>query len=182
MRFNALLWLPVFAAAAHGFPVALDASRSVVEVSVSATVGSFVARLGDFDASVSVASADGPVTGAVFRCAFDSIKTGDAHRDHDMNDWQQTDKFPAVMFTLDGITPAGGGKGVAHGRLRLHGMERPLSFPVSIATAQRDVTIDGNAAIDTREYGLPVIRKFLVLTVDPIVRVHCHLEGRVAGS
>ena len=181
MRFSPFLCLSLLAAAGRGSQVPVDLPHSVVEISVHATVGSFVTRLRDFDVSITASPADGPVTGAVFRCAFASITTGDAGRDRDMNDWQQTDRFPAVMFTLEGLAPAGDGRAVASGTLSLHGVQRPLRFPVSIGRSRTVMTIDGDAAIDTREYGLPVIRKFMVLRVDPVVRVHVHLEGKVAG-
>jgi iron complex transport system substrate-binding protein len=35
----------------------------------------------------------------------------------------------------------------------------------------------GDASLDTREFGLPVIRLFGLLKVDPVVRVRFHLQG-----
>ena len=42
--------------------------------------------------------------------------------------------------------------------------------------------IDGDAVIDTRDFGLPIIKKFLVLKVDPEVRVRFHLQGDAETS
>ena len=186
--FKRLTWLPLilglpsFAAAAGSSPlVILDPAQSRVEISVKATVGSFVAQLRDFDAAVTVTSQTGKVEAAVFRFNFAAIKTGNTGRDNDMNEWQQTAKFPEVAFTLTALEPEAGGKSVAHGQLRFHGVERPVSFPVSIEVKQPTITLDGAVMIDTRDYGLPIIKKLLILKVDPVVSVHFHLQGKLAG-
>ena len=46
----------------------------------------------------------------------------------------------------------------------------------------RTLAIDGETMLDTRDYGLPVFRKFIFLSVDPKVRVRFHLLGKLAGS
>jgi polyisoprenoid-binding protein YceI len=99
-----------------------------------------------------------------------------------MNEWQQTDKFPDIVFTLTSLEPAGGGKSAARGRLRLHGLERSVSFPILIQTDATAVSMDGDVTIDTRDYGLPVISKYYLLKVDPVVHLHFHLQGSLAGS
>jgi len=57
-----------------------------------------------------------------------------------------------------------------------------MSFPISIATGHRMITLDGDVAIDTRDYGLPVIKKYLILMVDPVLHLRFHLQGRLAES
>lgn len=42
----------------------------------------------------------------------------------------------------------------------------------------RAVTLDGQVPVDTRDYGLPVITKYLDRRVDPVVRLQFHLPGR----
>ena len=178
-----LLWLPPLAAAVVSGPLLIvDSSQSRFEISVKSTIDSFVAELRDFDASIRVAAQTGQAEAAVFRFNFASIKTGKADRDHDMNEWQQTTQFPEVVFTLTALEPAAGGGFLARGQLRFHGVELPVSFPVAIELKNPVVTLDGDAAIDTRDYGLLVIKKYLVLKVDPVVHVHCHLQGRLASS
>ncbi len=171
---------PLFAAAS-GPAVIVDSSRSRVEISVKSTVDSFVAQLSDYDAIITVSSPTGPVESAIFRARFTSIKTGKADRDRDMNEWQQTAKFSEVVFTLDALETAARGGYVARGKLRFHGVERLVSFPLSIERKNPAITIEGEAAVDTRDFGLSVIKKFLVLKVDPVVHVHFHLQGKIAG-
>jgi polyisoprenoid-binding protein YceI len=152
-------------------PVVMDMTQSHVEIAVKATIGSFVAQLQMFDLLVTATPRTGQIESAVFRSNFAAIKTGDVDRDRDMNDWQQTDKFPDVIFTLTALEPAPSGKSVARGQ---------LSFPISIVTKAQMIAIEGDVTIDTRDFGLPVITKFYLLKVDPIVHLHFHLQGKLA--
>jgi len=170
------------AAAANGSPVFLDMAQSGVEIAVKATIDSFIAQLRDYEASVTVAPQTRQVEAAVFRFNFASIKTGNTTRDRDMNEWQQTDRFPDVVFTLTSLEPAIGGKSIARGQLRFHGVERPIIFPISIESSRQIIAIDGDVTIDTRDFGLPVIKKYFILMVDPILHLHFHLRGTLAGS
>jgi polyisoprenoid-binding protein YceI len=182
-KLKGIFWAPlVSAVVANASPIPMDMSRSHVEISVKATIDSFVAQLQKFDLSVTATPQTDQIESAVFRSSFASVRTGNADRDRDMNEWQQTDTYPDVVFTLTALEPTASGKSVARGQLRLHGMDRSVSFPISIQTKDRMISIDGDIAIDTRDYGLPVIRKYLFLKVDPIVRVHFHLEGKLTVS
>ena len=163
MKFKSIFCLPLLAVAvANGSPIFLDINRSVVEIAVKATIDSFVAQLQDYDASITVAPQSMQVETAVFRFNFASFKTGNAYRDRDMNEWQQTDRFPDVVFTLTALDPVIEGKSIAHGQLRFHGIERPISFPISIEANKQMIAMDSDVTIDTRDYGLPVIKKYFI--------------------
>ena len=182
-KLKSLIWLVLTSfAVANSSPVFLDLTQAGVEIAVKATIGSFVAQIQDYDVSVTVAPQTGKVKAAVFRFNFASVRTGNANRDRDMNEWQQTDRFPDVVFTLTAPEPASAGRSVAHGRLRFHGLERPISFPISITDDKQIMIMEGDAAIDTRDYGLPVIRRYFILTVDPILHLHFHLQVKLADS
>jgi polyisoprenoid-binding protein YceI len=182
-KLKSILWLPlVVVAVAQGSPVFLDMDESGVAIAVKATIDSFVAELQDYDASVTVAPQTGRVEAVVFRFNVASVRTGNAKRDRDLNEWQQTDRFPDVIFTLTALEPLIGEKSIAHGLLRFHGVERTVSFPISIETNKQIIVMDGDVTIDTRDYGLPVIKKFFILMVDPILNLHFHLQGKLADS
>lgn len=168
--------LPGFAARLECDPV-----QSRVEVIVKATVDSFTGRLEQFDPEV-VIGPDGRVTTARFRFRFADVKTGKEKRDRAMHEWQQTGTFPDGEFLLDSLVPETGGAWHAHGRLRLHGHTQPLDFPVTIVTQGPVSAIDGEAVVDTRGFGLPVIRLLGLLKVDPLVRVRFHLQGKTGPS
>lgn len=182
-RLKQILWAPLLSAVvANAAPIVMDMGHSHVEIAVNSTIISFVAQLKTYDVLVTVTPQLSQIESAVFRSKFGSIKTGNADRDRDMNEWQQTDKFPDVVFILTAPEPAASGYSLAHGRLRFHGVERSVSFPISVRTRDQVIGIDGDMAIDTRDYGLPVISKFFFLKVDPVVRLHFHLQGTLAGS
>jgi len=169
---------PAMGSAARGAGIIVDHAGSHLEIAVKSTIDPFVATLRDFEAAVELSPDGGQIRTAVFRCKFNAIQTGNPDRDHDMNDWQHTEDFPDVSFALTELTPGPAGRTLAHGRLRLHGVEKSVSFPVSVDLTKPVATIDGDVTLDTRDYGLPVIRKYLVLKVDPIVVVHFHLQGK----
>jgi polyisoprenoid-binding protein YceI len=123
----------------------------------------------------------GAVTTSKVAFHFNDVKTGNEKRDREMNEWQQTEKFPEGEFTLDSLTTVAPGKFTVRGRLTFHGSTHELSFPAAISRDGVAVTVDGEAVVDTRVFGLPVIRKFAVLKVDPLVTVRFHLAGNLAS-
>lgn len=158
-------------------PLAVDPVRSRVEVVVKATVDSFVGKLEAYDLAIGIDTASGDVIRAEFSFHFKDVKTGKADRDAAMNAWQETPAHPDGGFTLATLERDGAGALRARGTLTLHGYAKEIVFPVSITHARGDYVIDGDATLDTRDYGLPIVRKFMVLKVDPKVHVRFHLQG-----
>ena len=99
-----------------------------------------------------------------------------------MNEWLETTKHPEGVFTLSALEPAADGRFEARGTFVLHGVSREIVFPVSVITDRTLYAIDGVATLDTQDFGLPVIRKFGLLKVDPVVKVRFHLQGTVKKS
>ena len=169
-------------------PLAIDREQSRVEVLVKATVDSFTARLVNYHAAVTVDPKAARVTAATVSFRFEDVRTGKDKRDKEMHAWQDTATYPEGRFTLVALEPAAGDGGpvagnghlTARGTLVFHGATRELSFPVAVTTDRALYAIDGEAPIDTREFQLPVIRKFGILKVDPHVVVRFHLQGTVA--
>jgi polyisoprenoid-binding protein YceI len=184
VRWVPFLLITLSPLAAADRPLALDSATSRVEIDVKATVDSFTATLPVYQAAIQVDGQPLHVTTASFRFHFADIKTGKSDRDGQMNAWQQSEKFPDGAFTLTSLTPATGGANAfnATGTLQLHGVTRALTFPVTISTGTGGrVTIDGAAPFDTRDFGLPIIRKFALFKVDPHVTVRFHLAGNVSA-
>ena len=94
-----------------------------------------------------------------------------------MHDWQQTNKHPDGEFILASLTPLQAGRFTAKGKLVFHGVTHELSFPVAVTTDHALYAIDGEADLDTRDFGLPIIRMFALLKVDPLVKISFHLQG-----
>ncbi|HEY8991008.1 MAG TPA: YceI family protein [Luteolibacter sp.] len=170
--------LPVFAAAVP-VPLIVDPAQSRVEIVVKATVDSFTGTLDAYKADISVDA--GRVVAGTFGFRFDQVHTGKDGRDAAMHEWQETPKHPDGLFTLTSIETAADGHLTAKGSLAFHGVTKDMAFPVSVTTDRKLYSIDGEASLDTREFGLPIIRKFALLKVDPIVKVRFHLQGSVAA-
>ena len=186
MRLPPLLLLCVAASLGSALPIRAarfecDPGQSQVEVVVKATVDSFHGHLEKFDPEITFGP-DGRVASARVRFHFSDVKTGKEKRDRAMHEWQHTGEFPDGEFSLDGLTPEADGQWRAHGHLRLHGRTQPLAFPVAIVTQGEVWAIDGDAVVDTREFGLPVIRMMGLLKVDPLVHVRFHLQGKTETS
>lgn len=154
----------------------LDPAQSHIDVAVKATLDSFVAHLDTYESELVVGD-DGWIVRARLAFHFLDVRTGKDSRDQAMHRWQETEKYPDGVFLLTSLEPGEGGRATARGRLTLHGIARELSFPVSINRDGSRYAIDGDATLDTREFGLPGIRVFMVLKVDPVVHVRFHLQG-----
>jgi polyisoprenoid-binding protein YceI len=161
-------------------PLRIDPARSRVEIAVKATGDSFVGKLERYDAAIVVDpdSAAIEVLRARFAFRFADVKTGKDARDEEMHAWQDTARHPDGTFTLAALSTEEGGRRVATGTLVLHGRSREIAFPVTVAREGGLYAIDGEATLDTRDFGLSVIKKFLLLKVDPEVKVRFHLQGR----
>lgn len=166
---------------AEELPLGIDEAHSRVEIVVSASVDSFIVKLERYEALVAVDPAAGEVRSARFVFRFMDVKTGKADRDAQMHVWQDTEHHPDGEFALASLVRGADGL-IAHGTLRLHGRARAIDFPVSVSHEGGLFAIDGDAPLDTRDFGLPIIKKFLVLKVDPEVHVRFHLQGRVAPA
>lgn len=173
-----ILALPL-AARADGSLIIMDRAQSHVDIAVKATLGSFVAHLEDFDAAISMDPESERVGTAAFHADLSAVKTGIADRDHNMIVWLQANEFPQVVFELKGMDRGSDGALTARGRFQLHGQTHDISFPVRVTVDRGLAAIDGTASLDTRDFGLPIIR-FFVLTVDPVVQVKFHLKGSLA--
>ncbi|WP_052300275.1 YceI family protein [Opitutus terrae] len=167
----------VLPAQAADKPLVFDSAQSHVNVAVHATVDSFTGQLTHFDPIVTVDDA-GKVTTARLAFHFRDLETGKAKRNDAMHKWQQSDTFPDGTFVLSSLEPAGTDAFSATGQLTLHGVTREVRFPLTIARQGSVYVIDGDAPLDTRNFGLPIIRMFAVLKVDPVVRVQFHLQGQ----
>ena len=175
----AILALP-FAARGNGALLVVDRTESHVDISVKSTLDSFVAHLEDFEIAITLDPENGRVEAAAFHADLSAVKTGLAQRDHNMGEWLQAKIFPQVVFELGAVDRGPDGSLAARGRFQLHGQMHDMRFPVTVAVSGGSATIDGTATLDTQEYGLPIIR-FWMLTVDPVVHVHFHLQGRLGN-
>jgi polyisoprenoid-binding protein YceI len=155
----------------------IDTQQSRVDVVVKATVDSFTGHLTHCDPVITLGD-DGTIQTVRVPFHFHDLVTGKDKRDSAMHEWQQTDKFPDGEFVLSSLQPLQPGRYTAQGQLTFHGKTHELSFPVAVSIDHAIYAIDGEATLDTRDFGLPIIRVFGLLKVDPMVTVNFHLQGR----
>ncbi len=157
--------------------LSIDPAHSRIDVAVRATVDSFVGNLTAYKASLEIDPSSGQIRQAGLKFAFADLKTGKTDRDAKMLSWEDSAKFPDAAFVLTGLKAASDGSYDATGTFTMHGVTRRISFPVSVTTDRKTYAVDGSVKLDTRDYGLPVIRVMMFLKVDPAVVVRFHLQA-----
>lgn len=185
MNWRLFLLLPACTAAVLGAaerPLVIDKGYSHIEVEVKATVDSFTGRLADYDAAVTIDEATGGVTAARLDFRFADLKTGKEKRDAKMHEWQDTPHHSDGSFRLGALEVGPDGRTQARGQLTFHGVTRELVFPIMLTNDGARHAVDGEAVLDTRDFGLPVIRLLGLLKVDPCVTVRFHLQGMRQGD
>jgi polyisoprenoid-binding protein YceI len=156
--------------------LAIDLPQSRIEIVVKATMDSFVGRLTAYEPTITVTE-DGSIARVGLAFHFKDVVTGKDKRDKAMHSWQHTAECPDGRFEMTALEPTSGAAATAFGRLTFHGVTRDLRFPVAIVREGQRYSIDGDATLDTRDFGLPKIRMMGLLTVDPVVHVRFHLQG-----
>jgi polyisoprenoid-binding protein YceI len=168
--------------AADSLILSVDQAHSQVDVAVKATMDSFTAHLENYTASIAVDPETRRPVSATVSFKFADVKTGKTARDEEMHKWQETAKFPDASFVMTAFTAANDGRYTASGTLQLHGVSLAISFPVSLRSDGVLWAIDGDAPLDTRDFGLPVFKKFGLLKVSPDLKVRFHIQGTLAAK
>jgi polyisoprenoid-binding protein YceI len=163
--------------------LSVEPARSSVSVDVRATGDSFTATLTGFTAAIALDDANTVPSTATVSFQVADLKTGNDKRDRKMNAWFESDRFPQGLFQLQQLTREGSSDRYrAAGVLTLHGQAKAVVFPLTIVPSADAWSFDGEAVIDTRDFGLPIIRMFGLLTVDPQVKVRFHLQAKTSES
>ncbi len=173
--FSAACCLLLFANHASADSLDIDKAKSHIKVDAKATGHSFAGTLSDFTAKVSGDGSSLAPSAVDLGWKFSDLKTGDEKRDKEMIKW------------LGGSAPEGSfkfiktwtdkGQTYAQGTLKIHGISKVIAFPYTASKEGKVVTIDGTAALDYQDFGLPIIRTMAVMTVNPKLSVSFHLVG-----
>ena len=168
-----LLLVPLTLLAAER-PLKIEKGRSFIDVDVDATKN-FTAHLDNYDAKVTVDDA-GKIKTAVFTFHFADLKTGNTDRDAAMIKWLGGGE-PDGRFELGTLAITPDGQGQASGRLTFHGATDRVEFPINVTRADGTYTITGETTVDYRNWNLKIIRKALLFTVSPEVKVRFKFTG-----
>jgi len=166
---------------ASAVPLTVDPASIKIEVVVHATMHGFTGKLDKAVVHLDGDPAAGTLTQADVSFAWADLKTGDTGRDKEMLTWAGAAKNAAGRFVLKTLASDAKGILTATGALELAAQTHEISFPVTVAKTAAGWSVSGEAKFDHRDWGLPKIRKFGMLTVDPVVTVRFALAAK-AGS
>ena len=142
------------------------------------------ATAGDFTGtttSVSGALTGGPELGAArgfVEAPVTTLVTGNNRRDKDLNKSMESDKFPNIRFDLDSLTPTwvrnDSAAVLLHGRLSLHGVERPRAIEAILAFRPDDtIHLRASFPVNLKDHRIGGLSKFLgVLKMHEDIEVH----------
>lgn len=184
MKLNCLFSVPALLLAfnhAHAELLSVDSQQSKIEVAVSATVDSFVGQLEKYQADIDCASNTNLPDKAAVTFDFKDLKTGNPKRDTEMLKWLDYSTKPSCRFTLTDWKTVGA-TNFAEGTITIHGVKKTIEMPVTVGQTGTHLTIAGSADLNYRDFDLPIIRKMLVLTVDPHLHVSFHLVGTLPAK
>lgn len=158
-------------------PLAVDPAAVKIEVEARATMHGFTGKLDRADVSLEGDPAAGTISTAEVRFAWADLKTGDKGRDQELMAWA-TANSPDGVFLLATLRPSGQADTfTATGSLSLNGQSHDVTFPVKVVRTAAGWDVSGSTKIDHRDWGLPKIRKFGLLTVDPAVTIRFALRA-----
>jgi polyisoprenoid-binding protein YceI len=165
------------AAESSALLVDIDPDVSRIEIAVRLSMGSFEGVLEKYDARIQIAAGDKTTRAAELDFDIADLKTGNKRRDKDMLKWMDYENHPKGSFRLEELA-AQGEQLEARGTVTIHGVSKPIAFPVTIAFEGEHVTAEGSAKLSFLDFDLKPIRKMLFITVKPEITIDFHLEGR----
>ena len=157
--------------------VDIDPDASRIGIAVRLSMGSFKGVLERYETRIQIAAGDKSVSMAELDFDFSDLKTGNKRRDKDMLKWLDHENHPKGSFLLEELA-AQGEQLEARGTVTIHGVSKPIAFPVTIAFEGEHVTAEGSAKLNFLDFDLKPIRKMLFITVKPEMIIDFHLEGR----
>lgn len=176
-----LILLASLRVSAAGALLQIDQRQSKIEVAVSSTASSFTGRLETYQATIQCEPPQPLPTKADLTFDFKDLKTGAKGRDAHMLKWLQYSKNPTASFHLKGWKKDGSDS-LALGELTIHGIQREIRIPVSVKRQSDEYDLDGAVGLDYRDFGLPLIRKALLFSVDPHLQIKFHLAGKLPAA
>jgi polyisoprenoid-binding protein YceI len=120
----------------------------------------------------------GEVTGQI-ALATGALDTKNKKRDAHLRsaDFFETERYPAITFTLDKLVPADEGATVS-GHLTVRDQSGPISFSLTVALAgDAEVALDATVLVDRSEFGV-TINKVGMLSMKNTVDVHAVFTKR----
>lgn len=154
------LLLPALAAAEPAV-YKVDADHSGVSFSIRHFVSNVSGRFRDFDGVIKYDRANPAASSVEFTVKAASIDTTNNDRDEHLRskDFFEVQKFPTLTFTSTQVVAKDGTTLEVTGNLTLHGVTRPVTFPVSLLGTVKTprgekAGFEASFKIDRKEYGI----------------------------
>jgi len=130
-----------------------------------------------FDARATVADFQGRTTVATgtlewVEVRWRDIDTKNGTRNRHMLKTVDEEHFPVIRFDVLGARPEA--DSIA-GTLTLHGVTRPVVWPLAVQIDADTITVAADFPVDMREYGIKPPVRFLIARMGAVVVVHVRL-------
>jgi polyisoprenoid-binding protein YceI len=141
-----------------------------------ATTGDFVGSTATLTGEMTGGPNLGEVRGWV-EAPVATLKTGNGHRDRDLNKSMESDQFPVMRFELSGVDPpeaAGDSVEVTlRGHFILHGVTKDASIPASLRFEASGVRVRASTPLNLKDYQIGGLTKMLgMLKMSENITVH----------
>ena len=181
---------PTLPAGARRFTIVADRSLATIrvreQVAAIPAPGDAILTTRGFSGAVVLLPDGGFASGSSFAADLDTLKSDEPLRDEWIKfNTLNTRVYPRADFTLarvDGMPMpiAAQGEWAANleGTLKIHGVERRLSWPVQVTRSTGEVRVRGATAFKFGDYGMAVPANRLILSVVDDVRLEIDLVAR----
>jgi polyisoprenoid-binding protein YceI len=177
-------------AGARRFAIVPDRSLATIrvreQVAAIPAPGDAILTTRAFTGAVVLLPDGGFANGSAFAADLDTLKSDEPLRDEWIKfNTLNTRVYPRAEFTLARVSGvpmpiAAQGEWAAtlEGTMKIHGVERPLTWPVHVTRSESEVRVLGTTAFHFGDYGMAVPANRLILSVVDDVRLEIDLVAR----
>jgi polyisoprenoid-binding protein YceI len=165
--------------------VQLDSAQTKIEFSLSGNMHTVHGKFALKSSTIRFDPSSGKISGAIVVDAT-SGESGNGSRDARMHrEILETAKFPEIAFTpmqmMGEVAANGASKVEVSGRIRLHGQDHDVTFPIDVKSDGPNLQIATHYDIPYVQWGLKNPSNFF-LRVSSVVSIDIHTAGRVQSG
>jgi polyisoprenoid-binding protein YceI len=177
-------------AGARRFAIVADRSLATIrvreQVAAIPAPGDAILTTRAFTGTVVLLSDGGFASGSSFAADLDTLKSDEPLRDEWIKfNTLNTRVYPRAEFTLARVSGVpmpmaaqGEWTGTLEGTMKIHGVERQVTWPVQVTRSTGEVRVRGATAFKFGDYGMAVPANRLILSVVDDVRLEIDLVAR----
>ena len=177
-------------AGARRFAIVPDRSLATIrvreQIAAIPAPGDAILTTRAFTGAVVLLTDGGFASGSSFAADLDTLKSNEPLRDEWIKfNTLNTRVYPRAEFTLARVSGVpmpiaaqGEWAGSLEGTMKIHGVDRPLTWPVQVTRSGNEVRVVGATAFHFGDYGMAVPANRLILSVVDDVRLEVDLVAR----